>query len=90
MSKIREDKYGVYIKINGSYYRPEYPVGYKHLEKDLLNGRTRYRNGENISSRKIGGSMLSRVGEETWYNFGQYSEMSSELAYESFNFNTGF
>lgn len=81
MAKIREDKYSVYIKINGSYYRPIFPVGYVHLERYLLAGESRYKDGETIAARKKGGSPLSTVGEETWHEFGSYSNQSSEEAY---------
>jgi hypothetical protein len=79
MSKIYQDKHGLYIKANGGYYRPILAIGYKHLEKE-----SKLLQGDNIKTMKIGGSpLLSIENGETWFIHGYYFEgVNSEEAFK--------
>lgn len=71
-SKVRKDSHGLFVVANGYVVRPDYPAGYKHLEKDAGD----FKEGEVVNVNHRGGSPLStlkRVGEKataTWYSHG--------------------
>ena len=77
MSKVRKDKYGVYIVANGSYYRPISPVGYKHScsnDTILVEGDT--------TTYKPSGSLTLNVatseGKEIWFAHGKDTSKSDQ------------
>lgn len=78
MSKIYEDKHSLYLKANGSYYRPILPVGHQHLSKT-----TKIKKGDNIKTKVINGSCLLKINSEHWYVHGCYlTEKNSEKAFK--------
>lgn len=80
MATINSDKYGLYLKANGSYYRPVFPVGYKHLEKNI--NLQNINIGDKIKINKISGSPLIKIIGQFWYAHGQYSDQTSEEAFK--------
>lgn len=67
MAKIREDGRGIYVIAGGYIFRPR-------------NGVTKFKVGDNIPARHIGGSSFGTVGKgvdrESWENL--YDELSPE------------
>lgn len=72
--KVRKDKYGLYLKAGGHIFRPDFPVGYKHLEKEVGN----LSEDDKVSANHRRGTCLATVKnkemgvEETWYSHGCY------------------
>lgn len=72
--KVRSDKYGLYLKAGGHIFRPDFPTGYKHLEKDVGN----ISENERVQANHRGGTSLATVknketgANETWYSHGCY------------------
>ena len=80
MAVLRSDKHGLYIKLNGSYYRPVFPIGYKHLEKDLdINSMLV---GDSIKAKNLSGTPLAKINDHHWYVHGNYSDFTSEEAFK--------
>ena len=73
-SRIRKDSYGLFIVADGNVFRPDYPMGYKHLE----NNAGSFKKGELVNANHRGGTPLvniKRVGEKeapasVWYSHG--------------------
>lgn len=72
MSKVRSDKHGLYIQTGGYYFRPIFPIGYKHLEKDLFEIKL----GDSVKANHISGTPTCKikVGNQLmyWYSHGCY------------------
>lgn len=87
--KVGSDKYGLYIRAGGHIFRPDFPTGYKHLEKEVGT----IAKGEKVQANHRGGTSLATVknketgAEETWYSHGCYygyspkTKISSEEIY---------
>ena len=75
MSRIYEDRYGLYIK-NGGYIAR--PVPTEYTRHDRVNEDSEYCAGDSVKARHIGGTCQHKVGEgdhvEYWSSHGCYLE----------------
>jgi hypothetical protein len=67
-TKIRQDKWGLYVRTDGRLLRPILPIGYAHINPNL----TVFKAGETVNTRAIPGSELGRVNNEAWFTHGSY------------------
>ena len=83
MSKVREDKYSIYVKVGGYVARP---VRCPHVSP-LFEEDSEYCTGDTVYARHLGGSSYVRVGNEDWAIHGSYfdenaKQVSSEKCWD--------
>lgn len=82
MAKIRRDSHGLYLIAGGYYFRPIFPVGYRHVYKD----GTSLNEGEKAVARHKGGTQLATVKSENvseiWFSHGGTSGKTSEESFK--------
>jgi len=68
MALIREDCHGIYVKADGSIFRPQVNRYHGHLK----NVASKYRAGEKVRARHIPQTTRAKVGDEFWFGHGSY------------------
>lgn len=89
MTKIRSDSHGLYVRTDGSVYRPfETPCSYDDSQA-ALRGITQFAEGEEIKVSHIAGSPFARLrGADTrdfsnrvelWHSHGCYYDKQGKI-----------
>jgi hypothetical protein len=86
MSRVHEDRHGIYVKAGGYIIRPDISERF-HNQEECLRGKTQYVVGDQVKANHIGGSGLGLVGDEYWFTHGSYydyegRQISSEDCWE--------
>lgn len=87
MSRIRQDAHSLYVRINGSVYRPvETPWSYTGMQGAASRGITQFSEGEEVKLSHMRGTPFARLrGEETptwkdcvelWHTHGSYYDQN--------------
>lgn len=80
-SKVHKDRHGIFIRVGGHIFRPDFPVGYKHNEQSCGS----VKEGDKVNARHIGGTSLASLknpetgAEEHWYSHGCYYSYSPKV-----------
>jgi hypothetical protein len=89
MSKIYSDCHSLYVKVNGSYFRPVLPAagyGQPYVQYDREKN-TLLLIGDTISTHTVGDKVKTRfirrtshcwVGNEVWHDHGAYFRIASD------------
>lgn len=83
--KVRKDAHTLYIRAGGHIFRPDFPTGYKHLEKEC--GKIQVDTTVNANHRR--GTSLATVKNpetgdvETWYSHGGSTSYSPKIKVDS-------
>ena len=83
MSRIRKDAHSLYVRVNGSVYRPiETPWSYTGMQGAATHGITQFAEGEEVKLSHMRGTPHARLrGEHTatcqdrreiWHSHGSY------------------
>ena len=83
MSRIRKDAHSLYVRINGSVYRPiETPWSYTGMQGAAIHGITQFAESEAVKLSHLRGTPHARLrGEDTatrrdrveiWHSHGSY------------------
>lgn len=82
MTKVRQDKHGLYVKTDGSIFRPLFPAEYAHVYKN----KTTAQAGDEVAARHIRCTELASIKikdtKEMWFYHGSYLNKKSEDVYE--------
>lgn len=76
--KIKQDKHGLYIRTNGSIYRPQLSVIHSHqCTSDMDRGdNTEFKNKQEVNAHHISqtpwASLEFEGHKEVWYSHGNY------------------
>lgn len=83
--KVYNDVHGLYIRAGGYIFRPDFPVGYKHLENDC----GAIKQDDKVNANHCGGTSLGTVKNpetgvtETWYVHGPATSYSRTIKTKS-------
>lgn len=75
MAVVRSDIHGAYLLTGGYLFRPVFPDGYKHLEKDLFEVKPK----DAVKAHHVGGSSVCKITQGSqvmyWYSHGDYFDV---------------
>ena len=81
-TRIREDRYGKFVSLNGYVYRPLFPIGYNHkyASSTLFEVKTK------VHATSMVGTPLAKIGIETWFCHGMFDSTADHQRYKPKSF----